>query len=70
MMMFLTQAEIADLTQRTQRDAQARELDAMGITYKRRRDKSLVVLRAVVEATLGGAATVRMESPEPQLHLT
>lgn len=69
-MMFLTQAEIVDLTRRIQSDAQARELDAMSIPYKRRRDKTLVVLRICVEATLGGAATVRMEHPEPQLHLT
>lgn len=68
--MFLTQAEIEELTQRIQHDAQARELDAIGIPYKRRRDKSLVVLRICVEAALGGVATVRMQPAEPQLHLT
>lgn len=69
-MLFLTKPEIEELTQRIQHDAQARELDAMGIPYKRRRDKSLVVLRVCVEATFGGAATARMEPPEPSLHLT
>lgn len=68
-MMFLTQNEIAELTGRTQRNAQARELDAIGIPYKRRRDNSLVVLRMCVEATFG-ASNARIEFSEPQLHLT
>lgn len=66
--MFLTQAELAELTQRIQRDAQARELDTMGIPYKRRRDKSLVVMRVCVEMALG-ASGAKIEQHEPRLHL-
>lgn len=66
--MFLTPAEIEDLTQRIQRDAQARELDAMGIPYKRRRDGSLVVMRACVEMVLGVSGG-RIEKIEPRLNL-
>lgn len=68
-MMFLTQNEIAELTGRTQRNAQARELDVIGIPYKRRRDNSLVVMRVCVEAMFG-ASNAKIESSEPQLHLT
>ncbi|MBI5431159.1 MAG: DUF4224 domain-containing protein [Nitrosomonadales bacterium] len=68
-MMFLTQNEIAELTGRTQRNAQARELDTIGIPYKRRRDNSLVVMRVCVEAMLG-ASNAKIEPSEPQLHLT
>ena len=67
--MFLTQSEIQELTQRIQRDAQARELDAMGIPYLRRRDDSLVVLRLSIETVLG-VPGVKIDSSEPCLHLT
>lgn len=52
--MFLTQTEIADLTQRKRAKAQQRQLNAMGIQYKVRADGSLVVLQAHVERLLGG----------------
>lgn len=68
-MLFLTQAELVELTQRIQSDAQARELDAIGIPYRRRRDKSLVVMRVCVETVLG-ASGARIEPIEPSLHLT
>lgn len=66
--MFLTPAEIEELTQRVQRDAQARELDTIGIPYRRRRDGSLVVMRVCVE-TVFGLPGARIESNEPSLHL-
>lgn len=65
--MFLTDDEIADLTQRRRRDAQARVLSFMGIEHKRRPDGSLAVLRQHVEVVLGGAQAGRSMQlyPEP-----
>jgi len=67
--MLLTSHELRELTGRIQSDAQARELDALGIPFRRRRDKSLVVMRACVETILG-LSGARIESNEPNLHLT
>lgn len=67
--MLLTSGELRELTERIQSDAQARELDALGIPYRRRRDKSLVVMRTSVEAVLGGYGA-KIEHNEPRLHLT
>jgi len=53
-MMFLSKDEIEGLTLKKQRSAQAAVLNALGIIHKRRPDASLVVLRAHVEAVLGG----------------
>lgn len=64
--MFLTDAEIADLTKRQRRDAQARVLAFMGIEHKRRPDGTLAVLRAHVEQVLGGPGSERrMADAEP-----
>lgn len=57
MSLFLTSAEVAELTGRTRRDAQARALRAMGIDFKARPDGSAAVLRAVVEKALGAGVT-------------
>jgi hypothetical protein len=43
--MFLTAAELVELTHRHKGAWQARELDKLGIRYRRRSDGSLVVLR-------------------------
>lgn len=51
--MFLTAAEVRDLTGREHRDAQRKALDSMGIRYAERPDGSLVVLRRLVELVLG-----------------
>jgi hypothetical protein len=67
-MEFLTREELAELTERIQSDAQARELDALGIPYRRRRDRSPVVMRAVVETVLG-ISNVRTNQNEPRLNL-
>ena len=53
--MFLTPDEIRELTGRRRRDAQLVQLRHLGIEHKVRADGSLVVLRAHVEAQLGGA---------------
>ena len=52
--MFLTPEEIADLTGRSRRDAQAKVLALMGVEHRLRPDRSIVVLRAHVEKLLGG----------------
>lgn len=65
--MFLTPDELQTLTGKTRREAQARALEGMGIPFTRRPDGSPVVLRAVVEGMLGGAATMAPASSEPQL---
>lgn len=67
--MLLTRNELRELTGRIQSDAQARELDALCIPYRRRRDGSLVVMRVCVETVLG-LSGARIESNEPSLHLT
>jgi hypothetical protein len=52
--MILTPAELAELTQRTRKDAQVRVLRFMGIEHRVRPDGSVAVSRAHVEAVLGG----------------
>jgi hypothetical protein len=67
--MFLTAEEVAKLTGKLRCDAQARQLDAMGINYRRRTDGSLVVLQAHITAELGlaGGRAVTMQRREPQV---
>lgn len=66
----LAPIELEQLTGRKQRAAQRCALDRMGLRYGVRPDGSLAVLRAHVEAVLGGAgATMQPPRPaEPQLH--
>lgn len=67
--MFLSEEEICELTGRQRASAQARSLQSMGIECRRRPDGSVVVLRAVVEAVLGGGLLtlkVGAVTPEPQ----
>ena len=58
--MTLRPEEIRELTGFIRADAQARELDHLGIPYKTRRDGSLIVMREAI-----GRGNIR----EPQLHL-
>lgn len=51
--MFLTQDEIAELTNRVQRKSQRAVLNALGIVYKVRPDGSLIVARAHAEKEFG-----------------
>ena len=50
--MILTADELAELTARRRPAAQARELDRLGIPYRRRTDGSLVVLREIARHAL------------------
>lgn len=63
--MFLTSDEIAQLTQRTQRRAQSTVLNFMGLVHKLRPDGSIVLLRAHVEAELGGVGKPKKKAVEP-----
>lgn len=70
--MLLTAQEVRELTGMQRPSAQARALQSMGIECRRRPDGSVVVLRAVVEAILGGGMVqpkVEVEIPEPRLRL-
>lgn len=70
--MLLTAEEVRELTGMQRPSAQARALQSMGIECRRRPDGSVVVLRAVVEAVLGGgivAPKIEPAVPEPQLIL-
>ena len=68
--MFLTDEEIADLTQRTRRPAQSRVLTFMGIDHKLRPDGSIAVLRAHVERQLGEGAILKVrKKTEPSFDL-
>ena len=49
--------EIYDITKRKHHKSQARVLDMMGITNKRRPDGTICVLRSHIESALGGATT-------------
>ena len=51
--MFLTLAELRELTGKIQRNAQACALRSMGIEHKLRPDGSVAVLRSYIEQTLG-----------------
>lgn len=66
--MYLTGDELAELTARKRRRAQAEELRALGIPFRTRRDGSIVVLRVAVELALG-AARKPEKRPEPQMNL-
>lgn len=58
--------ELRELTARQRSNAQRRALDALGIPYRLRHDRSLVVLRSHVE-NLGGTAPKKKR--EPEMHL-
>ncbi len=53
--MFLTDAELTDLTGAKRRDARVRALRAMGVEHRIRPDGCVIVLRSHVQALLGGA---------------
>jgi hypothetical protein len=63
---FLTAAELRELTGRIQKNAQAEALRHMGIEHKLRPDGSVAVLRAHVERSLGlNEAVQNMKTIEP-----
>lgn len=69
MSITLTPDELRSVTGRRRKDAQRRALDAMGVRYAVRPDKSLAVLRSHVEHVLGAALPGTMRVREPELHL-
>lgn len=52
--MFLTHEELIELTGRKVRNAQAKALNTMGVTHRRRPDGSVVVLKSHVDKLLDG----------------
>lgn len=52
-MLLLSPDELSELTGKATAPAQARVLDAIGIPYRIRPDRSLIVLRLAVESALG-----------------
>lgn len=62
--MILSAQELIEVTARERPCAQARELDHLGIPYRRRRDGSLLVLRSDVEGGFSGSI-----KREPRLRL-
>lgn len=53
--MILSAQELVEVTARERPCAQARELEHLGIPYRRRRDGSLVVMRSHVEGESDGS---------------
>lgn len=65
-MLVLSPQELIEVTGKKRPDAQARELDAMRIPYKPRRNGSLCVFRIHAEGHQPDGATIQAE-PELQL---
>lgn len=63
--MFLSDEDLFQLTKKKQRAAQARVLDALGLKYGMRGDKSIVVLQAAVDAMLNPTGKKKVAEPEP-----
>ena len=63
--MILDEMEIRRITGFVRTDAQARELEHLGIAFKVRRDGSLLVF----ESDLNPQNGRNIVTPEPQLHL-
>ena len=66
MSMFLDADEVRDLTNRIQRQAQAKALRSLGITFKVRADGSVLVLRSHIEKELGGSTPAAARSRDFQ----
>lgn len=70
MLATLTDAEIVELTKRSHRDAQIKQLQAMGIRFLVRTDDTIVIARAHVDALLGvSSAAAAPKVREPQVRL-
>lgn len=62
-MLTLSEDEIKEVTQKSTRKAQAKALEHMGVPFRTRPDKTIVVLRAALEASLGYATTNKGPPP-------
>jgi hypothetical protein len=58
--MFLTPAEIHELTGKTRKPAQRRALNTMGIEHKVRPDGAVIVSRSHIENVLDGNAVTKV----------
>lgn len=69
MTLLLTPDELRELTGHRRADAQARELEFLGIPFRTRRDGSLVVLRVdlVGNRLEPGAFEPELTPPEPEM---
>lgn len=65
--MFLSEKDIADLTNKSQHSAQARVLNTMGVVYRQRSDGSLAVLVAHIEKLFDGKLPAIKKEAEPML---
>jgi len=61
--MFLTEVELTELTGAKRRETRIRALRAMGVEHRIRPDGRVVVLRAHVEALLGGVLPAIVSTP-------
>jgi hypothetical protein len=58
-MLFLTKAELVELTERKRKQAQIAVLRHMGIRHTVRPDGSILVARSHIDSVYGGKQTVR-----------
>jgi len=64
---ILTATELVAITGRIRRSSQAKELDAMGIAYRLRSDKSIVVFRSELP---GNEQATKTKQRPPRLCLS
>lgn len=62
--MFLTQQDLIELTGRRRHDAQATQLNRMGIVHKIRADGMPIVLKSHIDKEFGGS-TISSSTKEP-----
>jgi hypothetical protein len=63
--MILTSDELVELTERRRSSSQVKVLRFMGIEHRVRPDGSVAVLRAHVEATMGGGGATVEKKQKP-----
>lgn len=63
--MFLTKAQLIELTGRKRRDAQRSALNYMGVEHRVRPDGSLAVLESHIEKLFGGSDKGQAKRIEP-----
>ena len=66
-MMFLSPQDLIDLTGRRRHDAQASQLNRMGIVHKIRADGMPIVLKSHIAKEFDGSEDSRIPTQEPNL---
>lgn len=66
-MLTLTPDQLRELTRHKRSDAQARELEHLGVPFRTRRDGSLVVLLADLAPADRGRIVAPEREPEPEM---